>query len=141
MEQNINLVSQTTEQSQQQQQSKEDWEIEFERLEPHIISALKHQDRYNLSDIKEKIGQGVFHIWPGKDAFYISSFGEFPKYRILNLFLCGGNYEELEEMLKSIEQFAKQWECKYLYGGGRKGWLRKIKHLGFEQEYIVKKEL
>ena len=123
------------------QQSKEDWEIEFERLEPHIISALKHQDRYNLSDIKEKIGQGVFHIWPGKDAFYISSFGEFPKYRILNLFLCGGNYEELEEMLKSIEQFAKQWECKYLYGGGRKGWLRKIKHLGFEQEYIVKKEL
>ena len=141
MEQNINLVSQTTEQSQQQQQSKEDWEIEFERLEPHIIGALKHQDRYNLSDIKEKIGQGVFHIWPGKDAFYISSFGEFPKYRILNLFLCGGNYEELEEMLKSIEQFAKQWECKYLYGGGRKGWLRKIKHLGFEQEYIVKKEL
>ena len=141
MEQNINLVSQTTEQSQQQQQSKEDWEIEFERLEPHIISALKHQDRYNLSDIKEKIGQGVFHIWPGKDAFYISSFGEFPKYRILNLFLCGGNYEELEEMLKSIEQFAKQWEYKYLYGGGRKGWLRKIKHLGFEQEYMVKKEL
>lgn len=141
MEQNINLVSQTTEQSPPQQQSKEDWELEFERLEPHIISALKHQDRYNLSDIKEKIGQGVFHIWPGKDAFYISSFGEFPKYRILNLFLCGGNYEELEEMLKSIEQFAKQWECKYLYGGGRKGWLRKIKHLGFEQEYIVKKEL
>ena len=141
MEQNINLVSQTTEQSPPQQQSKEDWELEFERLEPHIISALKHQDRYNLIDIKEKIGQGLFHIWPGKDAFYISSFGEFPKYRILNLFLCGGNYEELEEMLKSIEQFAKQWECKYLYGGGRKGWLRKIKHLGFEQEYIVKKEL
>ncbi len=141
MEQNINLVSQTTEQSPPQQQSKKDWELEFERLEPHIISALKHQDRYNLIDIKEKIGQGLFHIWPGKDAFYISSFGEFPKYRILNLFLCGGNYKELEEMLKSIEQFAKQCECKYLYGGGRKGWLRKIKHLGFEQEYIVKKEL
>jgi len=141
MEQNINLVSQTTEQSPPQQQSKGDWELEFERLEPHIISALKHQDRYNLIDIKEKIGQGLFHIWPGKDAFYISSFGEFPKYRILNLFLCGGSYEELEEMLKSIEKFAKQCECKYLYGGGRKGWLRKIKHLGFEQEYIVKKEL
>ena len=123
------------------QQSKEDWELEFDRLEHHIISALEHQDRYNLSNIKEKIGQGIFHIWPGKDAFYISSFGEFPEYKVLNLFLCGGNYEELEEMLKSIEKFAKNCECKYLYGGGRKGWIRKLKHLGFEQEYMVKKEL
>ena len=127
--------------SQQQQQSKEDWEIEFDRLEHHIKRALKHQDRYNLSDIKEKIGQGIFHIWPGKDAFYISSFGEFPEYKVLNLFLCAGNYQELEKMLPSIEKFAKHFECKYLYGGGRKGWIRKLKHLGFEQEYIVKKEL
>ena len=28
-----------------------------------------------------------------------------------------------------------------LYGGGRKGWIRKLQHLGFEQEYTVKKEL
>ena len=44
-------------------------------------------------------------------------------------------------MLKSIELFAKEHECKYLTGGGRKGWLRKLQHLGFEQEYMVKKEL
>ena len=44
-------------------------------------------------------------------------------------------------MLKSIETFAKQYDCKYLYGGGRKGWIRKLQHLGFEQEYTVKKEL
>ena len=55
MEQNIKLVSQTTEHSQPPQQSKEDWELEFERLEHHIIRALKHQDMYNLTDIKEKI--------------------------------------------------------------------------------------
>jgi hypothetical protein len=124
-----------------QEAQREPWELEFDRLEDHIISALEHQDRYNLSDIKEKIGQGIFHIWPGKDAFYISSFSEFPEYRVLNLFLCGGDYEELEEMLKSIEKFAKNCECKYLYGGGRKGWIRKLKHLGFKQEYMVKKEL
>ena len=94
----------------------EEWEVEFDRLEPHIISALKYQDRYNLSDIKEKIRQGLFHIWSGKDAFYVSSFGEFPKYRVLNLFLCGGDYNELEKMLKSIETFAKQYDCKPVKG-------------------------
>lgn len=131
----------TVERYQRPKLPKEDWEIAFDRHEKHIISALKHQDRYNLSDIKEKISQGIFHIWAGNDAFYISSFGEFPRYKVLNLFLCGGNYDELEEMLESIESFAKEHDCKYLYGGGRKGWIRKLKHLGFKQEYMVKKEL
>lgn len=141
MELSIKSQSTIAETSLPPKSRKEDWEVEFDRLEPHIISALKHQDRYNLSDVKEKIRQGLFHIWSGKDAFYVSSFGEFPRYRVLNLFLCGGDYNELEEMLKSIELFAKEHECKYLTGGGRKGWLRKLQHLGFEQEYMVKKEL
>ena len=49
----------------------EKWEVEFDRLEPHIISALKYQDRYNLSDIKEKIRQGLFHIWSGKRSLFM----------------------------------------------------------------------
>ena len=35
-----------------QEAQREPWELEFERLEHHIIRALKHQDMYNLSDIK-----------------------------------------------------------------------------------------
>ena len=52
----------------------------------------------------------------------------------MNLLFCGGKYEELEAMLVSIETFAKAIGIKRLYGGGRKGWLRKIEHLGFKQE-------
>jgi hypothetical protein len=141
MEQNINLVSQTTEQSPPQQQSKKRWEIEFDRLEHHIKRALKHQDMYNLSDIKEKIHQGEFHIWGGKNSVMITEIVEFPRVKVLNLLFCGGDYKELETMLPSFEQFARHFGCKRIYGGGRKGWLRKIKHLGFEQEYMVRKEL
>ena len=47
----------------------------------------------------------------------------------------------LVEMLPSIEFFAKSAGCKRLYGGGRKGWLKKIKHLGFEDAYLIKKDL
>jgi len=65
----------------------------------------------------------------------------FPQGRALNLIFCGGDFSELAEMLPSIELFAKKLGCKRLYGGGRKGWLRKIKHLGFEEEYMVRKEL
>ena len=134
-------MSQTTEHSQPQQQSKEDWEIEFDRLEKHIIRALKHQDMYNLSDIKEKIHQGMFHIWGGKNSVMITEFVEYLRVKVMNLLFCAGDYKELEAMLPSFEQFAKHFGCKRIYGGGRKGWLRKIKHLGFEQEYLVRKQL
>ena len=49
--------------------------------------------------------------------------------------------DELEQMLPSIEAFAKAAGIKRLYGGGRKGWIRKIKHLGFETEYLIRKDL
>ena len=96
---------------------------------------------YNLSDIKEKIHQGMFHIWGGKNSVMITEIVEFPQVKVLNLLFCGGDYKELEAMMPSFEQFAKHFGCKRIYGGGRKGWLRKIKHLGFEQEYMVRKEL
>ena len=141
MEQNIRLVSQTTEHSQPPQQSKEDWEVEFERLEHHIVRALKHQDMYNLSDIKERIKAGLMYIWPAKDSVMITEFANYPRYRVLNLIFLGGDYKELEEMLPSVEEFARQCDCKQIIGGGRKGWIRRLKPLGFEQMYLVKKEL
>ena len=96
---------------------------------------------YNLSDIKEKIHQGEFHIWGGKNSVMITEIVEFPRVKVLNLLFGGGDYKELEEMFPSFEQFARHFGCKSIYVGGRKGWLRKIKHLGFEQEYMVRKKL
>ena len=83
----------------------------------------------------------MFHLWPGERSAFITEFVIFPQKRVLNLIFCGGDYEELEEMLPSIEAFAKRAGCKRLYGGGRPGWLRKLKHLGFEQEHMIRKEL
>ena len=44
-------------------------------------------------------------------------------------------------MFPSIETFAKKAGITRLYGGGRKGWIKKIKHLGFKEEYLLKKDL
>ena len=71
----------------------------------------------------------------------ITEIVEFPRVKVLNLLFGGGDYKVLEEMFPSFEQFARHFGCKSIYVGGRKGWLRKIKHLGFEQEYMVRKKL
>ena len=122
-------------------EQREPWEIEWERCKPYIAKAVKYQDSYTIDDIEDKIRHGIFHLWPGKKSAYITEFVIYPQVKAMNLLFCGGNYEELEEMLPSIEAFAKAAGIKRLYGGGRKGWIRKIKHLGFETEYLIRKDL
>ena len=123
------------------QDDREQWEIEFERCQHWIEDSLKGQDSYTLKDIEDKIRHGQFHLWPGKKSAMITGFAEYPQLKALNMVFCGGDYKELESMLPSIEKFATLNDCKRLYGGGRKGWLRKIKHLGFEDAYLIKKDL
>jgi len=122
-------------------QAKQPWEQEWARCKPFIEKAVKYQDSYTIDDIEDKIRSGIFHLWPGKRSAYITEFVLYPQVKALNLLFCGGNYKELEQMLPSIEAFAKAAGIKRLYGGGRKGWIRKIKHLGFETEYLIRKDL
>jgi len=122
-------------------QEKQPWEQEWARCKPFIEKAVKYQDSYTIEDIEDKIRSGIFHLWPGKRSAYITEFVLYPQVKALNLLFCGGDYKELEQMLPSIEAFAKAAGIKRLYGGGRKGWIRKIKHLGFKTEYLIRKDL
>ncbi len=137
-------MSQITELSQPQQQSKilEPWEIEWQRCKPWIEKAVKHQDMYSIEDVEEQIRKGIFALWPGKNSAIITEIVVFPQIKIMNLIFCGGDYSELQSIVEtSIEQFAKEIGIKRLAGGGRPGWLRKIKHLGWKNENVISKEL
>tara|TARA_R110000796_G_scaffold69839_1_gene159018 strand:- start:4330 stop:4722 length:393 start_codon:yes stop_codon:yes gene_type:complete len=117
------------------------WKEKWIFAKPLIKAALKHTDCYNLKDVEEGIKNGVFHLWVGEKSAMITEIIEYPQLRAINLLFCGGDYKELQSMLPSIEQFGKHFGCKRLYGGGRKGWLRKLKPLGFVQEYMIRKEI
>ena len=120
---------------------KPEWEMQWIRCKPYIEEALRYQDSYTIKHVEDKISNGLFHLWAGKESALVTEFVIFPKHKVLNLLFCGGDYNELTEMLPSIEVFARAAECKRLYGGGRKGWARKLKHLGFEEEHMIRKEL
>jgi len=120
---------------------KPEWEMQWIRCKPYIEEALQYQDSYTIDHVEDKISNGLFHLWAGKESALVTEFVIFPKHKVLNLLFCGGDYNELVEMLPSIEAFARAAECKRLYGGGRKGWSRKLKHLGFKEEHMIRKEL
>ena len=108
---------------------KEDWELQWDYCKQFIEPALKHQDSYTIDDIEDKIRHGFFHLWPNKESAFITEIVTFPQHKVMNLLFCGGKYEELEEILTSIETFAKAIGIKRLYGGGRKVGLGNLKGL------------
>ena len=89
------------------QAKKDPWEIEWERCKPYIAKAVKYQDSYTIDDIEDKIRHGLFHLWPGKESAFVTEIIIFPQNKAMNLLFCGGNYKEIEEILESIEIFAK----------------------------------
>ena len=117
------------------------WQEQWERSKPYIEKAMKYQDLYTIDDVCSKIEDGSFLLWPGTRSAMVTEFVDFPQKRVCNLIFCGGDYKELKEITDHVEIFAKKMNCSALYGGGRKGWLKKIKHLGWRSEYVIRKDL
>ena len=117
------------------------WQEQWERSKPYIERAMKYQDLYTIDDVCSKIEDGSFLLWPGTRSAMVTEFVDFPQKRVCNLIFCGGDYKELKEITDHVEIFAKKMNCSALYGGGRKGWLKKIKHLGWRSEYVIRKDL
>lgn len=114
---------------------------EWLKGKPYIIEALKYQDLYAIEDVECKIKDGTFLLWTGKQSAIITEFIEFPQKKTCNLLFCGGDFNEIVEITKTIEDFCHLCGVSKLYGGGRRGWLRKIKHLGWKPDFLIYKDL
>ena len=141
MELSTELKSTIAETSLPPKSRKEDWEIEWDRCKHLIEKAIDYQDSYTINDVRDKIENGLALLWTGKNTAIVTEFVVFPKKKVLHILCIAGNYKEVEEMYKSIEDHARTIGINKITGSGRKGWLRKVKHLGFKQEHLISKEL
>ena len=122
----------------------EEWEVHWHKWAKELIQdALAYQDMYNIKDIEDGIHEAKFQLWfhPSEESAYITEIVEYPRITGVNLLFCAGKFSQLEEMLPSIEQFTKFIGGERLWGGGRPGWSRAAKHLGFKKEFIISKDL
>lgn len=117
------------------------WESEWQRCKPLLLKAIKHQDVYTIDDIEDKIRSGTALLWPGKKSAMVTELIAFPQMLSMNILMFAGNFEEFEKMFKHVEKIARKSGVKRLYGGGRKGWIKKTKHLGMKPEVLLSKDL
>ena len=129
--------------SQQQQLSDNNTDNVWLWCEPLIKKCIKYQDMYIIDDIKELIEKGQFQLFPhnNQQSCFITELVVYPRTKALNLIFCAGRFEDLAEMLPSIERWGKYLGAEKLYGGGRKGWIKKTSKLGFKPEFIISKNI
>ncbi|NBW14348.1 MAG: hypothetical protein EBR82_40755 [Caulobacteraceae bacterium] len=96
---------------------------EWERCGPWIQAALDHGGNlFSLDDVLEAIQIGQAQFWPGKNCALITELKKYPQKKICNVWLAGGDLEEIKHIVTYIRLFAKQTDCDAITLQGRPGW-------------------
>ena len=91
---------------------KADMQTEWQRCGPWIQAALDHAGNlFTLDDVWEVVSHGKAQFWPGNECALVTEIKQFPRKRILNVWLAGGKLEELIVMSHYIREYAKRWQC------------------------------
>jgi hypothetical protein len=112
------------------------------RAEPFIAEALEHANgSHTVEDVLEGIAKGDLQLWVGESCAAVSEILRFPRKRALNMFLAGGDAEDLKRLAPGVEAFARARGCSMvmstarLSGGAKRGLRRLVGWLSFWPDY------
>lgn len=91
----------------------------------HIEDALVYADAtHTYDDVVSMVAAGRAQFWPGPASCIVTEIIDYPRKRVLNLFLAGGTLAELEAMLPFVLDWGRSQGCQSAAFIGRRGWLR-----------------
>ena len=106
---------------------------EFERCRKHIEAALEYSGgTHDIIDIYEGLYKGTMQLWPAKDSCLVTEIIKYPKKKVLNIFLGGGDLTEILSMHSDVISWAKQQGCTALNMTGRFGWKKPLAKHGWQ---------
>ena len=109
---------------------------ELERCKPWIEAALEYSGgTHDLSDIVEGLSKGVLQLWPTPKGCIVTEIVVYPKKRVLNVFLGGGELEQIMDMHSDVIDWAKAQGCSALTMSGRLGWKKPLEAHGWKHQH------
>jgi hypothetical protein len=100
---------------------------ELMRCKPWIEAALEYSGgTHDFEDIIEGLHKGVMQLWPTPRGCIVTEIVIYPKKKVLNVFLGGGELDQIMEMHESVIEWAKAQGCKALTMTGRFGWKKPL---------------
>jgi hypothetical protein len=111
---------------------------EFARCRPWIEAAIdRAEGTLTIDDVIHAIAEGRMHFWPGKNCAAVTELAVFPRKRILNVTLAGGDMDEILDMIPSFKAFGRALGCECVAVVGREGWERVLGRLGWKKAHVV----
>ncbi len=92
----------------------------WRRARPFLEEALEHANgSHQLEDVVKAIGDGQLQLWLGERCAGVTEILRFPRRRVLNLFLVGGDLAEMKTLQPGVEAFARGHACTAIMFHGR----------------------
>ena len=111
---------------------------ELLRCKPWIEAALGYSGgTHTFKDIVDGISSGRLQLWPADNSCLVTEIVAYPQKKVLNVFLGGGELEEIAGMHTDVIAWAKAQGCEALTVSGRKGWERALKRHGWKPLHVT----
>lgn len=111
---------------------------ELIRCKPWLEAALELSGgTHTLDDVVQAIIKGEMQFWPAPKGCAVTEIVNYPRKKVLHIFLAGGEMEQIIDMDDSAVEFAKMNGCTGMSIAGRKGWKRVLKDKGYLETFTV----
>ena len=111
---------------------------ELIRCKPWLEAALELSGgTHTLDDVVQAIIKGEMQFWPAPKGCAVTEIVNYPRKKVLHIFLAGGEMEQIIDMDVSAVEFAKMNGCTGMSIAGRKGWKRVLKDKGYVETFTV----
>ena len=106
---------------------------EIDRCQPWIEAALDYSGgTHSLSDVIDGITSGKMQLWPSPKGCIVTEIVVYPRKKMLNVFLGGGELDQLLDMHKDVIAWSKAQGCEAITITGRFGWKKPLQAHGWK---------
>lgn len=96
---------------------------------PWIEAALAYSGgTHTFDDIAAGVLSGRFRLWVRPNGCAVTEFVNFPRKRVLNVFLAGGEMQAIKDLEQPAAEYARANGCQSMTISGRVGWQRALPH-------------
>jgi hypothetical protein len=106
---------------------------ELTRCRPWIEAALEYSGgTHNFEDVVSGLAEGKMQLWPAPKGCIVTEIVVYPRKKVLNVFLGGGELDQLMDMHKDVIAWAKSQGCVAVTITGRHGWKKPLTKHGWK---------
>ena len=103
-----------------------------------IESALAYSGgTHTFDDVVEMVIAGKAQIWPAPRGVAITEIIEYPRKRVLHVFLAAGELDQLTDMIDSAREWGLTQGCTSMTMSGRMGWQRVLDKHGWKPVLVT----